>query len=67
MKLILMMILLKAIFILILLALKVKAFTVHLCLAGKIYWRFDRGVAKPNQVDTVYTLHGGPISFVVVR
>lgn len=59
--------LLNVIFILLLLCLRVKAFTVHLCLAGKIYWRFEASRAKPNQNDTVYTLYGGPISFVVVR
>ena len=55
------------IFFLTLLCLRVKAFTAHLCLAGRIYWRFERTRTTPNKTDTVYTLYAGPISFVVVR
>lgn len=67
MKFILGVIALQIVFILILLLFRVKAFTLHLCLAGRIYWVWSAGVKKVNEVDTVYTVQGGPISFVVIR
>ena len=67
MKILLALIIWKVLFIVLLLCLRVKAFTLHYCLAGKIYWRFERSITKPNKTDTVYTLYAGPVSFVVVR
>lgn len=58
----------KIVFILVLLALRVKTFTLHLCLAGRIYWRFERSALKtPNKKETVYTVYAGPVAVVVVR
>jgi len=58
---------LKICFLAVLLAMKVKTFTLHLCLAGRIYWRFERQSVKVTKHDTAHTLHAGPVVLQVVR
>lgn len=55
-----------ALFVLVLLALRVKTFTMHICMAGRAYWRHERFRTKTEK-DTIYTLYAGPVAFVVVR
>ncbi len=55
------------IFLLSLMLIDAKAFTLHLCFADRKYWRFERLVTKPNKHDTIHTFMMGPVSFVVVR
>ena len=54
------------VFVLVLLALRVKTFTMHICMAGREYWRHERFKTKTEK-DTIYTLYAGPVAFVVVR
>lgn len=67
MNLILSLILLKVGFVIVLLLARVNAFTVHYCLAGRIYWQWKFNKIKVNHNDVVYTLNAGPISFLMVR
>lgn len=43
-----------------------KTATLHFCLAGRIYWRFDVIHQKVNANDTVHIFLFGPVSFQVV-
>lgn len=63
----------KLFFLAVMLALKVKTFTVHFCFVRKA-WRFERNRhEQPGVIDgkpglnIIYELYGGPVSVVVVR
>jgi len=63
----------KLFFLAVMLAFRVKSFTVHFCFVRKV-WRFERNLhEQPGVIDgkpglnRIYELYGGPISFVMVR
>jgi hypothetical protein len=63
----------KIFFVAVLLAFRVKTFTIHFCFVKKC-WRFERNRHEQKAVidgkpglNVIYELYGGPISFVVVR